>query len=464
MRDTEIVKWIEDGFQDDGIIKGRRRYISLEQEMADLAGFNIQFASQETHLWETIYLRELARMGKPKALPTGGMPVELLEEKVGGWVRMPPPGVRRWVVSADYVGLYATLIMNLKTCPLGLGIMADKVKEYMNLRNAIRKQMRNEKNESKKQELNQRQTAMKLVCNSGLGVVGYNRYGAGSLFSTKEFNKVTKKGRLVNEKSGDYLSKKGCRIYYGDTDSIFFSPPLKKIRKWKKKKSLKKSVVNYGLDEAKNLNKLLKEDGVEIESKEVYRDLLFFAKKGSKEGAKKNYAGRQIYADGGYLKKPKYYSRGLKKTSYTAATKKIMEEAIVLALKKDSAGLVDRISDAYADVMSGKLDNELVITRNVKSNLDDYKVETDAVRATRKLIDKVGALTDFKIKFVYIDKKNVEPVIDGEAFPKMTDEGRQRMWDRDVFSQLQRILDSIGMDYGIGSFDKKQNKLESYFG
>ncbi len=464
MRDTEIVKWIEDGLEEDGVIKGRRRYISLEQEMADLAGFNIQFASQETHLWEMIYLRELAKLGKPKALPTMGMKVELQNELVGGWVRTPPPGVKRWVISADYVGLYATLIMNLKTCPLGLGIMSDKVKEYMALRNAIRHEMKSESDENKKQELNQRQTAMKLVCNSGLGVVGYTRYGAGSLFSSKEFNKVTKKGRLVNEKSGDYLKKKGCRIYYGDTDSIFFSPPMKKVRKWRKNKQAKKSVVEYGLEEAKNLNKLLEEDGVEIESKEVYKDILFFAKKGSvNEGAKKNYAGRQIYADGDYLKKPKYYSRGLRKTSYTTATKKFMEDAIVLALKKDTVGLTEMISDAYSDVMSGKLDRDLVITRNVKSNLDDYKVETDAVRATRKLIDKVGALTDFKIKFVYIDKKNVEPVIEGESFPKMTEDGRKRMWDRDVFSQLQRVLDSVGLEYGEGSFDKSQTTLEGFF-
>jgi DNA polymerase elongation subunit (family B) len=464
MRDTEIIKWIEDGLEKDGVVKGRRRYISLEQEMADLAGFNIQFASQETHLWEMIYLRELARTGKPKALPTAGMRVELLEEKVGGWVRKPPPGVRKWVISADYVGLYATLIMNLKTCPLGLGIMSDKVREYMKLRNDLRQQMKGERDDNKRQELNQRQTAMKLVCNSGLGVVGYNRHGAGSLFSTTEFNKVTKKGKLVNEKSGEYLKEKGCRIYYGDTDSIFFSPPIKKVRTWRKDGKIKKKVVEYGLEEAKNLNVLLEKDGVEIESKEVYKELLFFAKKGSTEGAKKNYAGRQVYADGKYLKKPKYYSRGLRKTSYTAATKKIMEEAIVFALKKDTVGLVKRISDAYTDVMTGKLDKDLVITRNVKANLDEYKVVTDHVRAARKLIEKTGALTDFKIKFIYTDARNVEPIIEGEPFPKMTDEGRKRMWERDVFSQLQRILDSVGMEYGEGTFDKEQNKLESYFG
>ena len=464
MRDTEIVKWIEDGYDDNGVVKGRRRYISLEQEMADLAGFNIQFASQETHLWEMIYLRELARLGKPKALPSPGMHVELQNELIGGWVRTPPPGVKKWVIAADWMGLYATLIMNLKTCPLGLGIMSGKVEEYMALRNAIKLQMKSESDENKKQELNQRQTAMKLVCNSGLGVVGFMRYGSGSLFSSKEFNKVTTKGRSINEKGGDYLKKKGCRIYYGDTDSIFYSPSKKKIREWKKKKITKKSVVEYGLKEAKNLNKLFEDDGVEIESKEVYKDILFFAKKGNvKEGAKKNYAGRLIFEDGAFLKSPKYYSKGLKKTSYTIATKKFMEEAIILALKKDTVGLMEMISDAYSDVMGGKLDKDLVITRNVKSNLDEYKVETDAVRATRKLIEKVGALTDFKIKFVYTDKKNVEPVIDGEPFPKMTEGGRKRMWDRDVFSQLQRVLDSVGLEYGEATFDKNQTTLEGFF-
>ena len=105
--------------------------------------------------------------------------------------------------------------MNLKTCPLGLGIMSDKVKEYMALRNAIRQEMKSESDENKKQELNQRQTAMKLVCNSGLGVVVYTRYCSGSLFSSKEFNKV-KKG-----KKGPFFNKaKALQEKYGN-DNMF---------------------------------------------------------------------------------------------------------------------------------------------------------------------------------------------------------------------------------------------------
>ena len=465
MRDTEILKWIEDGYQDGKDMKGRRRYVSLEQEMADLAGFHISFAHQEVKLWETIYLRELQKLGKKRvALPTSGMKLSRREDLVGGWVRTPPPGVKKWVISSDFVGLYATLIMNLNTCPLGLGIMSQKVKEYMRLRNEIRAQMKKEKDENKRQELNQRQLAMKLVCNSGLGVVGYEGYGAGSLFSTKHFNEVTTKGRDINERSGEFLEKLGGRIYYGDTDSIFYSPPRRNIKKWKAKKNIRKALIAYGKKNDKKLNKFLKKDGVEIESKEVYRELLFFAKKGDKRGAKKVYAGRQIYADDKVIKKPKYYSRGLEKANYTIATKEVFRDAVVFALKGDIEGLTNLISNTYARVMSGELDEKLVLSKSIKSNLDDYKNQTiPHVRAAKKIIEKQGQISDFKVSYVYVDSNVVEPVLDGEPFPKMTEAGRQRMWDREVFSQLERILNSIDMTYGKTTFDRAQKSLESFF-
>ena len=57
----------------------------------------------------------------------------------------------------------------------------------------------------------------------------------------------------------------------------------------------------------------------------------------------------------------------------------------------------------------------------------------------------------------------MEPVLEGEPFPKMSEAGRQRMWDREVFSQLERILNSVDMKYGKTTFDKAQKSLEDFF-
>lgn len=87
--------------------------------------------------------------------------------------------------------------------------------------------MKNEKDKIKYQQLNIRQTALKLTANSMYGCLGF---GASRFHAQAIAALITRTGREILLKTKDIAETKlGFSVIYGDTDSIMINTGTTKV-------------------------------------------------------------------------------------------------------------------------------------------------------------------------------------------------------------------------------------------
>ena len=103
------------------------------------------------------------------------------------------------------------------------GILPRLVRTLINERNAIKKQLKNEKDLVTQTVLDKRQYSTKVAANSIFGMLGAKN---GKLPLIEGAVCITAKGRELIRFSNDFLrTKYGATIVYGDTDSTIFTLP-----------------------------------------------------------------------------------------------------------------------------------------------------------------------------------------------------------------------------------------------
>jgi len=106
-------------------------------------------------------------------------------------------------------------------------ILPKVIKNLVQQRREVKKQMKYEKNEAKLQSLDIKQKAVKLVANSMYGCLGFSssRFYAKPIAAT-----ITRFGRQILEESVIKVQDKmNKQVIYGDTDSIMINTQLQKI-------------------------------------------------------------------------------------------------------------------------------------------------------------------------------------------------------------------------------------------
>jgi len=106
-------------------------------------------------------------------------------------------------------------------------VLPTVIKSLVSQRRYVKEQLKGEKNESKREILDIKQKAIKLIANSMYGCLGFanSRFYAKPIAAT-----ITRYGRQILEDSARKVEEKtGMRVIYGDTDSLMIDSSTGKI-------------------------------------------------------------------------------------------------------------------------------------------------------------------------------------------------------------------------------------------
>jgi DNA polymerase elongation subunit (family B) len=69
------------------------------------------------------------------------------------------------------------------------------------------------------------------------------------------------------------------------------------------------------------------------------------------------------------------------------------------------------------DMLNGKYDNKLVITKKMSKDVSEFKVKTPQVKACLKAQELGGEFVGNVVSWVYVKGNGVEPILDGIQSP-----------------------------------------------
>ena len=158
----------------------------------------------------------------------------------------------------------------IATVPSGLAATRDAIlpnvlRTLVTKRRAVKKQMKAEKDPVKKEQLNIRQTALKLTANSMYGCLGFtsSRFHAQAIAAL-----ITRTGRETLLRTKDIAEQKlGFTVIYGDTDSIMINTGTSQV----------KQALDMGQKLKVEVNQLYK--CLEIEIDGIFKAMLLLKKK-----------------------------------------------------------------------------------------------------------------------------------------------------------------------------------------
>jgi DNA polymerase-2 len=238
--------------------------------------------------------------------------------------------------------------------------------------------------------------AIKILMNSFYGVMG--SYGC-RFYHPDLPNAITSTGQWLLLGSKEFLEKKGYKVLYGDTDSLFV-----KI----KEEEAVNPELNGGLI-AKDLNLYWKEklkidfnveSYLEIEYEKFYRKFVLTQSRGSESGAKKRYAGLLIENGN---QKIEFVGMESVRSDWTRLAKDFQLELYDRIF--NGKEIENWIVDLVVSLKQGKMNDKLVYRKRLRKDVDDYvKNVPPQVKAARMLDDKSNI-----VKYV-ITKKGPVPI------------------------------------------------------
>lgn len=213
-------------------------------------------------------------------------------ELKGALVLEPEAGLHtECVVYLDFKSMYPSIYISYNICPTTLlgkgskesgidtpygvkfvskearhGIIPQIVEELITERDIVKKEMRAEKDENKKRELNAKQFALKTMANAFYGYTGYTR---AKLYVLDIANAITSCGRHLIQKTRDIVEHDDqYKVIYGDTDSIMVKAGTKDLNE----------AFKIGLELEKRINKELA-GIVKMKIESIFKSLLILTKK-----------------------------------------------------------------------------------------------------------------------------------------------------------------------------------------
>ncbi len=366
-----------------------RYALPLQIEMSKITGNDLFKNSRATaiNLVEPV-LMKLARdrneifRSKPK-FEGEGEPIQ------GAFVKLPEPGVYSNIAVLDFKSLYPSIIishnlgpdtLNCKCCsekeayisPQGhkfckknKSIVANMLSNVLDRRFEIQKQMKKFDKKSKEYEqLYNQQWALKILANSTYGLMVNERF---RYFSRQAGEAVTAWGQEYIQKTMESAEKKGFKVLYGDTDSIFLQ--------------YKKEVDVESF--ANEINAKLPER-MQLEIEDYYPRGIFVSKKHDKgaTGAKKKYA--MINKEG----KIKIRGFELVRRDWSKFARDTQKHLLEILLKDGEVQTAIKYVRGQIELLrTGKVPlSDMVIYTELRKKPEDYEILSPEVAAYKKAV------------------------------------------------------------------------------
>lgn len=402
---------------------------------------------------DSIYIKELN--DKNVVAPTIFNTIR--EERIqGGYVRDSLPGLYENILVFDFKSLYPSIIMTFNIDPFSF-VKESKLSELSEVekKNLIKapngalfrneegilpniiKDLWKERNSAKEEKNELKSYAVKILMNSFFGVLANPNC---RFYSIAIANSITHFGQYLIKLTADEMIKKGFKVIYGDTDSLFIS-----IEGLSYEESLKK-----GNEISKEINlffkkfiqeKYSRESQMEIEFEKFYKKFFMPRLRGSETGAKKRYAG---------IIDEKLDIVGLEavRSDWTDIAKDFQKKLLLKVFSNEDIKLF--IKDFIKDLRESKFDSLLVYSKQIRKPVDTYtKTTPPHIQAARK----IGRNNVGSIKYV-ITKQGPEEI--NHVSSKIDHE---HYIDKQIRPIAESILDFFEEDFDEIIKDHKQHSL-----
>ncbi|MBI5803735.1 DNA polymerase II [Candidatus Pacearchaeota archaeon] len=381
----------------------KTKIIELAVERSQLTGVTLDRLTGSIVAFDSLYIRE----SRKKELVSPTTNFKQKERRIeGGYVQSLNPGIYKNVLVLDFKSLYPSIIRTFNIDPASF--LEKKEKNSIESPNGahfkieqgvlpdIIEKLHNAREKAKKENRELSNHAIKVIMNSFFGVLASPscRY-----FNLDMANAITHFGQFIIKLTAKEVEKKGYKIIYSDTDSIFVETGLEKQRAGKLGSEIESYVNSFYKDYVKNNYK--RDSFLELEFEKLYLSLMIPKIRGKETAAKKRYAGL-IEKNG----KEKLEIVGLEaiRGDWTEAAQEFQIELLNKLFHNEP--IEKFIRDYISKMKEGKLDDKLVYRKSLRKQLSSYtKTTPPHVKAARKL-DKLES----KVISYYLTTEGPEPI------------------------------------------------------
>ena len=349
----------------------------------------------------------LRRLHNKSCLPTKKKNPE--DKYSGAFVIPPKAGIYNKVLALDVKGMYPNLIKTFNigyetfnpygdikiseglAFDKGIGIISETIRDLEKERNIYKQLKKDAKNPDERQMYDYRQYAVKVLMNS---IYGYLGYPGSRLYKREVADIITTLGRNLIQWSVQKVEELNYKIIYGDTDSLYIKSKSNEVI----------DILMEGKYLAKYLNdsyilfaKQYKSDDctLEIEFEKIFDKILFVAKSGQEEGAKKKYAYKLLWADGDVVaNKTKFSGFDLKRSDSSKLSRDVQETILNMIMNETpKEDIVKYLKEIHQKMINGEIPmDDIGFPKGIKKNLEDYgKIKDDG--KTKKVVGIPPAIT-----------------------------------------------------------------------
>ena len=367
-----------------------------------------------------------------------------------------PNEIRIFVRAKDYKDVLDKISDFVKTLPFKVtmktsepsffsateyGLFPDVLDKLIAKRNEYKKLAQEAEKKEGKESLtyvkyNTIQGVYKIAGNSFYGSMGskFGRYYTRPLGES-----VSVFGQYLAMRAKETIEKSGYQVLYIDTDGLFIRGPENVS-----KEELEK-IANSLVEKINEMtDKILEEHGVPKEWRKVsiklellIRDIVWF-------DAKKRYA-YETFDRPDHIE-----SVGIetKRSDWSQLSKDVLFETIRKLFKGEAhTNIIDYLLKIRDELINGKHNEKLVITKSVKRNLAAYQKEDLHVKAARLLSPRERLLSS-RINFVINGMNRKEPTVlpVTNGLPEISQDALKfYYWNRQIFPPTERLIKVIGI-------------------
>ena len=349
--------------------------IDFAVQRSCLTGLEIDRQGGSVAAFDYLYLPRLHRSGYIAPV----VDESAIVHSPGGYVLDSEPGLYSDVVVLDFKSLYPSIIRTFHVDPLAMvapgedripGFLgASFSKEHCILPQIIEElwQARDEAKRNRDAALSQ---AVKILMNSFYGVLAT---GACRFADDELAGAITEFGHYILRWTRDWLERQpGCRVLYGDTDSVFVDCGLPDDclcdvaqRRGGELCAAANAALAGHIAERYGVASRL-----ELEFEKHYVRFLLPPMRGSDKGRAKGYAGWRMGGDEGYLE---IVGMEAVRRDWTALAHQLQRELLgLLFADADAARIEALVSECVRSVRAGERDGELVYHKGLRKPVSSY--------------------------------------------------------------------------------------------
>ncbi len=359
--------------------------IELSVRRAQISGLLMDQLGMMTAAFDHFYLPRLHKAG---FVSSNLKDIITTEHAAGGLVIEPTPGIYENVVVLDFKSLYPSIIQTFKIDPYSL-LMKDvdtietlngyKFSSSQHILPDFIDELMKQRDEAKKKKDKQLSQAIKILMNSFYGVMG--SYGC-RFYHPDLPRAITGTGHKLLTGSKEFLEKKGLKVIYGDTDSLFVM--LKDVAAENGETQGRKIVKELNQFWKNKLKKEFKvESYLELEYEKYYKKFIITPARGADTGAKKRYAGLIEKDEKNSIE---FVGMEFVRSDWTKLAKEFQIELYEKIFNGED--VEDWIRDVIQKLKSGKLDDKLIYRKRLRKEVEDYTKNIPPHARAAKLLNE----------------------------------------------------------------------------